>query len=244
MHAPPSSHAWPAPARRPAPHLLPGLLTLCALLGTVAPASAQDTVDAQAWVMGLATVPVSDNWRLHLELQPRASLETGSTTEVLTRVAVGRRLAPRATIWAGYAWIAKPPGPGVTHEHRAWQQLSLGFPAVARWTPSLRLRLEQRSQPGWDGLSHRLRAMTRMVRPLTESRRWSAVAWHEGFVTLDRTIDGPARGVDQHRVFSGVLRQLTPVVGIEAGYLWRTARRQGATRTHVHSAFLWLNVTP
>jgi hypothetical protein len=229
----------PSTGRLPA-----GLLVVALMLGTPASVGAQGASDTQVWVMGLATVPVRDDWRLHLELQPRASVEDGMTTEVLTRVALGRRVAARATLWAGYAWIARPPGPGVTHEHRAWQQLSLGFPAVARWTPSLRVRVEQRAQAGWEGLSHRVRAMSRLARPITDSRRWSAVAWHEGFVTLDRTARGPARGLDQHRVFGGVLRQLTPVIGVEAGYLWRTSRRPDSTRTHVHSAFLWLNVTP
>jgi len=236
-------------ARRPTPAPAAALLRTSALaLALLLPrptlVEAQATVDTQVWVMGLATVPVRDDWRIHLELQPRVSVEDGMTTEVLTRVALGRRIAARATLWAGYAWIAKPPGPGVTHEHRAWQQLSVGFPTVARVTPSLRLRVEQRSQAGWDGLSHRVRAMSRLVRPVTASRRWSAVAWHEGFVTLDRTASGPARGIDQHRVFGGVLHQVTPALGIEAGYLWRTAQRPAAARTHVHSAFLWLNLTP
>lgn len=214
------------------------------LLAVPAAVDAQPRVDTQVWLMGLATLPVRDDWRLHLELQPRLSVEEGHTSEVLTRVAVGRRMTARATLWAGYAWIAKPPGPGVTHEHRAWQQLSVSVPAVARWTPSFRLRVEQRAQPGWDTLSHRLRVMSRIARPVSASRRWSAVAWHEGFVTLNRTAGGPARGIDQHRVFGGVLHQLSATVGIEAGYLWRTSRRPQETRTHVHSAFLWLNLTP
>jgi hypothetical protein len=220
------------------------LAVLLLLLAVPAAVDAQPRADTQVWLMGLATVPVRDDWRLHLELQPRLSVEEGHTTEVLTRVAVGRRMAARATLWAGYAWIAKPPGPGVTHEHRAWQQLSVSVPAVARWTPSFRLRVEQRAQSGWDTLSHRVRAMSRLARPIDARRRWSAVAWHEGFVTLNRTPGGPARGIDQHRVFGGVLHQLSATVGIEAGYLWRTSRRPDAARTHVHSAFLWLNLTP
>lgn len=214
------------------------------LLGMPVAGRAQQTSDTQVWVMGLATVPVGEDWRLHLELQPRASVEDGMTTEVLTRVALGRRVARRAAVWAGYAWVAKPPGPGVVHEHRAWQQVSLTAPSVAGWVPSLRLRLEQRTQPGWDGLSHRVRALSRLVRPVTPDRRWSAVAWHEGFLTVDRTPGGPGRGIDQHRVFGGLLRQLTPALGVEAGYLWRTARRPGAPRTQMHGAFLWFNVTP
>lgn len=205
---------------------------------------AQPPSDTQVWVMGLATVPVREHWRVHIELQPRASVEEGMTTEVLTRLALGRRVTQRATVWAGYAWVAKPPGPGVVHEHRAWQQLSLTAPSIAGWTPSLRLRLEQRTHPGWDGLSHRVRALSRLVRPVTPDRRWSAVAWHEGFLTVDRTPGGPARGIDQHRVFGGILRQLSSALGLEAGYLWRTIRQPGIPRTQTHSAFVWFNLTP
>jgi len=205
-------------------------------------ASAQDTVDTQLWTLVLATVRLSENWRLHLEEQPRWHEDVSASFQIISRAAVGRRVSSRATLWGGYAWVAKPPGPGVTHEHRIWEQLSATFPDAGAWTPSIRLRLEQRFQDGWAGTSHRIRAMGRMVRPVTADRRWSLVGWDEFFVTMDDTSRGPAQGVDQNRLFAGVLRQYSPKVGLEFGYLWTTARPPARERTHAHVGFVWLNL--
>lgn len=215
------------------------LLLVCLLPGR---AAAQDTVDTQAWALVLATVRLSENWRLHLEEQPRWHENVSESFQIITRTALGRRVGSRASMWGGYAWVAKPPGPGVTHEHRIWEQLSATFPDAGAWTPSIRIRLEQRFQDGWAGSSHRLRTMGRLVRPVTEDRRWSVVGWDELFVTMDDTSRGPAQGVDQNRLFAGVLRQYSPQVGLEFGYLWTTAKPPTRERTHAHVAFVWLNL--
>ncbi len=161
---------------------------------------------------------------------------------MITRTALGRRLGNRASLWGGYAWVAKPPGDGVTHEHRIWQQLSATFPDAGRFTPSMRLRLEQRFQDGWADNSHRLRMMGRAVRPLNEARSWSLVGWDEVFVTFDDTEAGPWQGVDQNRLFGGVLRQFNPKTGLEFGYMWTTSEAPDQDRTHAHVAFVWLNL--
>jgi Protein of unknown function (DUF2490) len=205
-------------------------------------ASAQDTVDRQLWLQVLATVRLSENWRLHLEEWPRLSEDASGPFQIITRAAMGRRLNNRATLWGGVAWVAKPPGPGVTHERRIWEQLSVTLPAASRWTPSVRVRLEQRFQDGWADNSHRLRMMGRAVRPLNERRSWSLVGWDEVFVTFDDTEGGPWRGLDQNRLFGGVLRQFNPKVGLELGYLWTTSQAPDKDRTHAHVAFVWLNL--
>ncbi len=219
---------------------------LAAIVVTVAlfpaAASAQHAHDGHLWLQALATVRVSENWRLHLEEQPRWFDNASEPFQIITRTGLGRRMSPRTSLWGGYAWIAKPPGPGVTHEHRLWQQLSVAFPETGRWSPSLRLRLEQRFQDTWDGGSHRIRAMGRFVRPVTADRRWSVATWNELFVTMDDTPRGPQDGVDQNRLFAGVLRQFSPRVGLEVGYLWTTLEPPRARRQHQHAAFTWLNL--
>lgn len=212
------------------------------VLSLPATAAAQDTVDTQLWVQVLATVRLSENWRLHLEEQPRWYEDISDSYQIITRTGVGRQVHDRATVWGGYAWVAKPPGPGTTHEHRIWQQLSATFPAAGRWTPSLRLRLEQRFQDGWSDASHRLRTMGRFVRPLDDRRSWSLATWNELFVTFDDTASGPWKGVDQNRLFGGVLRQLNPKTGLEFGYMWTTSKEPELERTHSHVAFVWLNL--
>jgi hypothetical protein len=215
-------------------------VVLCLLLP--AGAAAQDTVDTQFWLQVLATVRLSENWRLHLEEQPRWYEDWSDSYQIITRTALGRRIGSRVSLWGGYAWVAKPPGSGVTHEQRIWEQLSATLPAAARWTPSIRVRLEQRFQDGWADSSHRLRLMGRAVRPLDAGARWSLAAWDEILVSLDETAAGPAQGVDQNRLFAGVLRQFSAKVGLEFGYLWVTSEAPASPRMHAHNAFVWLNL--
>jgi hypothetical protein len=220
------------------------LAILLLSLGLPVAAAAQDTVDSQLWLQAVATLRLSENWRVHLEEQPRWYENWSESYQIITRGALGRRVTPRVSLWGGYAWVAKPPGEGVQHEQRIWEQLSATFPTVAQWSPSLRLRVEQRFQDSWSDVSHRVRMMGRGVRPLDAERRWSLVGWDELMLTLDDTGGGPAQGVDQNRLFVGTLRQFSAVVGLEFGYLWVTSEPPGSARTHAHNLFVWLNLTP
>jgi hypothetical protein len=219
------------------------LLLLPATIRTAAAQGTSNTHDAHLWAQVLATVSVSDNWRLHLEEQPRWNDNVSQSFQILTRTAVGRRINNRLTLWAGHAWIAKPPGEGVTHEQRAWQQASITLPAAKRWAPSIRLRQEQRWQSGWADNSHRLRMMGRVVRPMTASGQWSLAAWNESMVTLDDTSGGPAQGFDQNRAFGGLLRRFSPHASLEFGYMWVTNNVPVGPRTNFHVPFVWLNLT-
>lgn len=207
------------------------------------PVRAQDTTDVQLWLQAIATVRIGEDWRLHLEEQPRWFRNVRESYQVLTRTGVGRRVSDRLTVWAGHAWIAKPPGPGVQHEQRIWQQASVTLPGAGRWTPSVRLRVEQRMQGSWADRSHRVRVMGRGVRPLTADGRWAVAAFDEAFVTLDRTERGPVRGFDQNRLFGGVIRRLHPQASLEAGYMWVVTRQSAGPTQHAHLPFAWLNLT-
>jgi hypothetical protein len=208
-----------------------------------APAAAQDTSDTQFWWLNVATVRLSDSWRLHLEEQPRWFNDASDSFQVITRTAVGRRINERLTLWGGHAWVAKPPGPGVQHEQRIWQQASMTLPQAERWVPSLRVRLEQRFQGEWEGSAHRVRAMARGVRPITADGDWSLVAYDELFVTLDDTGAGPLQGYDQNRLFGGLLRRLNAHASLEFGFMWVNTERGGAPSLDAHVPLVWLNLT-
>lgn len=208
-----------------------------------APASAQDTADIQLWWLNLATVGLSPNWRLHLEEQPRFFNDISEPFQILTRVGVGRRVNDHLTVWGGYGWIAKPPGPGVQHEHRLWQQASVTLPTAERWTPSLRIRLEQRFQSQWGNSSHRLRMLARGVRPITADGRWALATSNELFVTFDRTRPGPNRGYDQNRLFGGLARRVSTHASVEFGYMWVNTERDPVPNLNAHMPFLWLNLS-
>lgn len=206
------------------------------------PASAQSVHDAQLWTQVVVTPTVATDWKLHLEVQPRWSEDVSALDQVIVRTAVGRAVSDGVTIWGGYAWIPRTLGPGTEYEQRAWQQLSATFPALGRWAPSLRVRLEQRFLDAWADSSHRLRMMGRTVRPLDDGKQWSVVGWNELMVTFDDTESGPWRGVDQNRLFGGVMRQLTRDATLEGGYLWQTLEPPGERREHNHIVMVLLTV--
>lgn len=214
------------------------LLLLLLPLGT--PATAQDTVDVQLWTQAVAIVGVSENWRLHLEEQPRWNNDISQTFQVITRTGIGRRVNDRLTLWAGHGWIAKPLPGRIAHEQRLWQQASISFPAKT-WTPALRFRQEQRWQGEWGDVSHRLRVMGRVVSAPAPAR-WAAVFSNEVMVNFDETPSGPVRGFDQNRLFGGGLYRMTPRHWIEFGALW-VASDTGATSRHDYVPFIGLNLT-
>ncbi len=205
-------------------------------------AGAQDTVDIQHWAQVVATLNVSDNWRVHLEEQPRWNENISQSFQIITRTGVGRRVNDRLTLWTGHAWVAKPPGPGVSHEQRLWQQASIAWPSVKKWTPSLRLRQEQRWQHGWADNSHRLRIMGRVVQPLTSDGRWAVATWNEAMVNFDATAGGPARGFDQNRLFGGLLYRFAKRESLEFGGMWVATRVPGSRRNDSYLPFVWLNL--
>lgn len=217
------------------------LLPLLFVLVTAAPAGAQVATGSQLWLQGVAIVPLSENWRLHLEEQPRWDDDVTKTYQVITRAAIGRRLNSHVSVWTGYAWVAKPGVTQVRHEQRIWQQVSVAIPTAGRWAPSLRLRTEQRWQSGWADSSHRVRIMGRGVRPIAAGT-WSAIVWGESFFALDETAGGPARGPDHHRLFAGTGRKLSRVATLEAGYLHVVAHPRSLPVHNTPGALVTLNM--
>lgn len=218
---------------------------LCALaLSLPTTSRAQGPADTQLWTLAIATLQPTDDWRVHLEFQPRFGDAISGVDSVISRWAVGRQVTPRVSVWAGHAWAANVRDTGNLHEQRLWQQLSVAFPQAGGWSPSLRMRLEQRRLEQWDGTSHRVRALGRLVRPLTTDGVWSLAIWDELFVTLDGTPNGPMEGFDRNRLFAGVVRRLSPQATIEMGYLMQLVNiPQVGSRPQAHAALTWLNVT-
>ncbi len=215
------------------------LQTAVAVLATPREVSAQDDPDGQAWVQVLALGEIGDRWRSHIEVQPRFMNNVSELGLTLVRTAVGRQIAPRATVWLGHAWVPRTLGEGTRHEQRAWQQLLTALPAVKGWMPSVRLRVEQRWLAPWDGVSHRVRVLARAQRPVGAARRWGVFAYDEAMVTLDHTPRGPSRGYDRNRLSAGVARRFTPALSTDVGYIWENSViADGRRNDHVFIAVL------
>jgi hypothetical protein len=223
-----------------------GLLTL-AIAAAPPAAFAQEAPavhDLQLWTGTVVTVSHSDKWVTHHEFQSRWSEDISAHDQLLIRNAVGRRLSKRVTIWGGHAWTPRSLASGWTHEQRIWQQLSATLPAAGAWTPSIRIRQEQRFFDSWGDVSHRLRLLGRAMRPVDAKKLWSIVAYNEIMFTLDDTEGGPAQGIDQNRLFGGVQKKFSPRANLEGGYLWRTSDAPGeAPRHHDHVLSATLNLT-
>ncbi len=214
-------------------------VVIAALTVVAHPAAAQPNPDMQTWVQVLAIGQLGPDWRTHVEVQPRLMDDSSELGLSIVRTAVGRRVAPRLTAWVGHAWVPRTLGAGVRHEQRVWQQLSFTAPAVGRWTPSVRLRVEQRWLAPWEGTSHRVRAMVRAQRQFDAASPWGLFAYDEAMFTIDRTPRGPARGFDRNRLAGGVVRRLSPVVSSDLGYIWETTATAGGRRNeHVLLAVL------
>ena len=118
------------------------------------------------------------------------------------------------------------------------------MPTLEKWTPSIRLRQEQRFVEEWGSASHRFRALGRVVRPVGGSP-WSVAVWDEWFVTLDDTAGGPAQGYDQNRLYLTGLRKLSSAVTLEAGYLWQhVPAAPSAAERHGHTLFMLFTYAP
>jgi hypothetical protein len=205
-------------------------------------ASAQDVEDGQLWIQALAIGELSDNWRVHLELQPRVFNDASELGLTIVRTAIGRRLHPNVTAWAGHAWVPRSLGPTTVHEQRLWQQLSLAFPSAAGWTPSARVRLEQRWLDPWVGTSHRLRLMMRAQRPVAAAGPWSIAFYNETMLTLDDTSLGPGRGFDRNRLYGGMVRRLSSLFSAELGYVWEHATFPCPLQRNDHVALGVINI--
>lgn len=221
------------------------LVFVCLALFFISPtrAAAQGlgTEEFQIWLQALAVGPVSENWRAHLELQPRWFDDASTLGLVIARGAVGRRVLPRATIWGGLAVVSRTFQSPTRHETRVWEQLSLDIPPAGRWALTGRIRVEQRWLDTWADTSHRIRLMLRTQRPLGASP-WTLAMYNETMVTMDATDFGPRRGYDRNRAYSGLMRRVSPLLTAEFGYIWENSTIFGPLQRNDHIAIGVLNL--
>lgn len=213
-------------------------------------AAAELDQDFQVWgnvtATGTAGTPAASPWRYWLEAQGRFGDDGSRFSQGIVRPGLGYALSERVTAWAGYGWIVSDGGRAAdVIEHRVWQQLT--------WRPAQpyagidvasRTRLEQRFSEQGGGSGWRLRQFLRLSRPLGASTLWSAIAYDELMVNLNRTRWGAAEGIDQNRAFAGVGVQVAEHARLEAGYLNQYIVRDGAADRmhHVLALSLFLNL--
>lgn len=205
--------------------------------------------DWHTWGAVVATGTIGEqdsNVRYWVEGQGRFNDDSSRFNQGIVRGALGYEIAPRTTLWAGYAFIPNDPPNRRDDivEHRAWQQLTwsaatplFGFKIASR------TRLEQRTIEHADDTGWRFRELVKFTRPLASNEQFYWSLWDELFVNFNDTDWGANDGIDQNRVFGGVGYKLTPYAKTEVGYMHQFVRRAGQSDRHNHilSVTLLLN---
>ena len=172
-----------------------------------------------------------------MEGQGRFNDDTLRFNQGIVRAALGYRLAPRTTIWAGYGFIPNNPRNRREKviEHRAWQQLTWrAEDPIHGFSLSTRTRLEQRTIEGFDDLGWRFRSFVKLTYPLPISELLYLSFWDELFLNVDDTDWGAKSGVDQNRIFGGLGIRIASQTKFEIGYMHQFVKRERRVDGHNH----------
>lgn len=221
---------------------------LAAAFALTAPAAGAASEDFHSWNAVVSTIRLDDagSWRAWLEGQARFNDDASRFNQAIVRGAIGRTVAPRTSLWAGYAWIPnnRPLSRDNPQEHRVWQQLLWRTAQpLAGWSLSTRTRLEQRTIEGAGDLGWRFRQLAKLTHPLGSSGRWYASLWDEVMVHLNDTDWGADGGFDQNRAFAGIGWRPAQGTAVEVGYMNQYVNRRARSdaSNHVVSVTLLLN---
>ncbi|MGF7148163.1 hypothetical protein FHS96_001772 [Sphingomonas zeicaulis] len=200
--------------------------------------------DAQAWPSLTVVVPVAKRLDLRADAVLQLTDDGSHLGRQLYRAVLLVRLDDDLSIGGGYTWTRIDPGAAPAQvEHRAVQDIVFRKAvAPGGLTLMLRSRLETRVRERRDGVSWRLRQLTRLEVPVTRSGV-RAVAWNEYFHGFNRTEwSGPA-GSALMLSFVGVQVPAGRRVVVEPGYLNQTGFDAGRNSVrHVASVTVVLRL--
>lgn len=216
-------------------HAVAALRVLLIILVLSSPTKA----DTQLWVMASMTRSLSEQWRVNAEVAPRWERDVSDYSRTVMRAQLARVFGRSVALGVGYEF-QNPSAPYVRREHRIWQQVQLQHTG-RRWTLSHRARFEQRWLREVDPLVLRARYQFRAAHPIGGSPAWSWLLLDEVLYTVRGDDRFYLRGLDRHRLGSGVGRVLSPHLTFEGGYTWQVINRPGSFPAQ-HDHMLVLNV--
>lgn len=193
------------------------LATVLSLLPGPAVAGEQAKKDVQFWTPTIVQARLAPRWSVQLDAQIRLVNDLSVVRNSLIRPSLIFAPGGRLTFNLGYAWVPYF-HPARSDEHRLWQQVALTA-RLGGWSLHPRVRFEQRRIPGADRLSFRLRGQLKAVHALPRSSRWLLSLSNEAFFNLNDAGPSPPRGFATNRAQVGLVRQVTPRLSIETGYL-------------------------
>ncbi|HEX4857092.1 MAG TPA: DUF2490 domain-containing protein [Limnobacter sp.] len=192
---------------------------ICAAALMVAPASAlANEEDVRLWTSFVGEGKLSEKYRWTAEVQPRFKNDAKDADQLIVRPSVSYVLSDKSSVALGYAYVETDTGRRVSKEDRLWQQFSHAS-KFNDFSWSSRTRLEQRSLDTGDETSHRLRQLLRISHPVAKESAWSYLGWNELFINLNDTTWAGGTGINQNRLFTGVMWRYSQKSRLELGYL-------------------------
>ena len=75
-----------------------------------------------------------------------------------------------------------------------------------------------------------------------ELKTWKFIVFDELFINLNEVNNGPAKGIDQNWIFTGVEKQINKNTTLEIGYLLNYLNREPEQLQHALSLNLNINI--
>jgi hypothetical protein len=210
---------------------------LLALTLWATPAFAQQQ-DKQLWLQLNANLPLSENDRLTVEQIERFGDRQGGLFQTEFGVLVSHRLNKQIEIAAGYRRVGSHNDNSANDEDR-WRQQMIGTFGRAM----IRLRLDERFNPGGPEIGFRFRPLLRYNHPVGGHGTALFVS-HESFFLPNSTNWGQRRGYERMRNIVGVSLPILSGIGADIGYLnqYRFARGGGRAQMD-HALTLQLTIS-
>jgi hypothetical protein len=195
------------------------LIISAAIMLTVSPsAQARPVEDVQLWNIINVGGKIKGDIVFAGDVQGRLTNNLGRYSQTLARGAIGVKISPKVTLYAGYTYTEiERPNARNSVEHRPHQQISWTIGAALGGTLTSRTRLEERWFRGSQDVGFRLRQQLRLTVPFKKDDV-AVFAASEVLFHLNSTDWGARAGFDQLRTSIGLSLPLNKSVAVEAAY--------------------------
>ena len=200
--------------------------------------------DFGLWTAVNVNVPIKGKFESRFQVSPRWLNNATDFNQFILHSLLGYRFNKHLSFFQGYAWSTYY-APRFIREQRPYNDLLISH-SVDKFSFEHRFRLEERFIQDVRGASVRARYKLKGLYPLGRSKKWSLVFFDELFFNLNSPNNGPNSGIDQNRIYVGILRKLTDNFSVEGGYQLQQRLTQGPNNPHKpdllnHFLLLYLN---
>jgi hypothetical protein len=205
------------------------------------PAAAETNHGGQIWGSVQVIAPISDDWFLTSEIQPRFTTRNAATAPITFIPPVISCRKNESLILSGgylYALIDGARLPKDLHENRFFQQASYRLGAVSRIGLRAQTRLEQRNRSTGKDWNLRVAQQVLVATPLTRKESGGPVGVFsmELYWNLTDADWGARKGYDDLWTYAGVQLPIAEAAALELGYLNQRQRAVNGRANMNHAA--------